>query len=44
MELQRKTLEWNISRFAFLDQEPEGIPTKLQLSDVLLGPFDEVRL
>lgn len=44
MELQRKTLVWNVRRFAFLDQEPEAIPSPLQLSDVLLGPFDEERL
>ncbi len=44
MELQKKTLEWKVRSFAFLDQEPDGIPAPLQLRDVLLGPFDEERL
>ena len=26
MELQKKTVEWNVRRFAFLDQEPERDP------------------
>ena len=44
MELQKKTVEWNVWRFAFLDQELEAFAAPLQGSDYELGPFDEERL
>ncbi len=44
MELQTKSVEMFVRHFAFLDQELEMNTAPLQLSDFLLGPFDEERL
>ena len=44
MGLQSMAVERIPKRFAFLDDEPDIVPAPLQISDLLLGPFDEERL